>query len=234
METLKPLKNSLLILVAISCCATGRSYAQENKLSKSLPHSENKKSAEFNIIRTIPKRFNMIDTSRMFIVGDVWQKEAKDSAWEKFYSSQFGILGPVLQSDDKQCEIYYDYMPFFVYESPAYDGDSERKNSSHRNFIKRELISRQEGRDDFLLEDYVTVISDKQAKKRFNADSIFIYNIPIDPIEQDGEIYEYYTHMYIARNNRVLISIGWFFTDDGEKRKQHYINKLDKHIWYKD
>ncbi len=102
-----------------------------------------------------------------------------------------------------------------------------------RESLYSELLSITNGQP-FRFEDYVTVVSGKEVGRRFNADSLFLFDFPMaEPLEKDGEIYTHCTRMYLSREGRVVLRFAWFFTDEGVKNKESYIRRLDKHVWYK-
>lgn len=94
-------------------------------------------------------------------------------------------------------------------------------------------ISEFKGQADFRFEDYVTVIGGKMPREYFNADSVFFWNFPIEPTEQEGEIYTECIFMYIWNKEQwVGLTFAWFFTDKGKEQKWSYIDKLKGRVWY--
>ena len=95
----------------------------------------------------------------------------------------------------------------------------------------------------FDFNDYVTIIAGKKPNKMFNADSIFVYDLPnADSVyffdesleKMRKEKYPYCTGIFICKNGRATMDIKLFFTKKGEKKKSHYIEMLSKSIWYDD
>ena len=90
---------------------------------------------------------------------------------------------------------------------------------------------------------YVTIIAGKKPYDMFNADSIFVYDLPnADSVyffDESLEIirkekYPYCTGVFICKNGMATMNIKLFFTKKGEKKKNHYIEMLNKSIWYED
>ena len=89
---------------------------------------------------------------------------------------------------------------------------------------------------DFNPDDYLTVFPQKKAKKWFNADSVFIFDV--SPVKQEivlnGMSYKHCTKMYVSCRDRAFIQFVLFYTDDVEKKKLKYLSQLQKNIWYHD
>jgi hypothetical protein len=80
------------------------------------------------------------------------------------------------------------------------------------------------------LNKYVTIIAGKKAKEMFNADSIFLYDLPFEkPYERK---YTYCTALFISRKDRATLTFKFFLTPKGKKKEEKYINQLSKQILY--
>ena len=181
-------------------------------------------------IRKTPEDFKQVDKDRRgWLICNKWSWSRQNKEWIKDGDGIFTIMNHYpFQSDDRQCGLCYEIS----YGAGPY-ARSLPEWQSPRKYIRYLLTCILDGRSDFRFEDHVTVISNDEAKERFNADSVFILDVPmIDPLY--GEEYEYCTYMFISKVNRRNVSVAWFFTEEGAKRKQYYIDKLDKRIWYKD
>ncbi len=93
----------------------------------------------------------------------------------------------------------------------------------------------------FNFNDFVTIISGKKAKEMFNADSIYMYDLPnadsgyfidesLEKLRQ--EKYPYCTGVFIIKNRRAPMEIKLFFTEKGRMKKNDYIENLSHQIWY--
>ena len=91
--------------------------------------------------------------------------------------------------------------------------------------------------------DYVTTISGKKPRDMFNADSLFVYDLPNadsvyffnDELEKmRKEKYPYCTGLFITKKGRATMEIKFFFTQSGKKKKWEYINMLEEKIWYEE
>lgn len=220
-----------MIVVGI-CLMPVLLQAKMPSVSKPLPDFTSA-CKHIDIVGTIPDNFSLIEENRVWIMGPIWRRNNNDEVWQKDIGLK-GVMGPALQSDDKQCELLINidllpmpteelagtYCPFYPYQL------------HHRNILMYDLMSLLDGKTDYRLEDHVTMFGGSEAKERFNADSVFTYSMPIQPLMQDGEEYKYCTRMYIWKNKGSLIYMAWFFTDEGKKEEQLYIDKLNQHIWY--
>lgn len=80
--------------------------------------------------------------------------------------------------------------------------------------------------------EHITVLTGKEVQSLFNADSVFVYDIPMDrPYE---EKYLHCTGLAISKANRPVMYLKWFFTDEGKKNEQEYLDAIKKTIWYED
>jgi hypothetical protein len=79
---------------------------------------------------------------------------------------------------------------------------------------------------------YVTIIAGKKAREMFNADSVFVYNLPLEN-PYDGK-YPYCTCIFVSKKDRAKLPFKFFLTGAGKKNEQEYIELLSKAIWYND
>lgn len=88
---------------------------------------------------------------------------------------------------------------------------------------------------------YVTCVSGKKAREMFNADSIYIYEIPggdsvyvsDESLEKMRERkYPYCTSVFISKNDRAAMNIKIFLTKKGKKKEDEYIDMLSKQVWF--
>ena|SRR5690606_21177879 len=77
---------------------------------------------------------------------------------------------------------------------------------------------------------YVTTIIGKDVKERFNADTVYIYDIPLE--EPFKNKYTYCTGLVIAKEGRASMNFKFFFTEEGKAAERKYLDYLDKQIWY--
>ena len=155
----------------------------------------------------------------------------KDTPPQKY--SHYSVndwLGPVCQSKDKNCMLMFSADPF--------------AHTNPRNTIEEE-ISNQIGviyetmHCDY--NDCLTLISGEKAQELFNADSVYVYDlpkgsavkiwdIPLDRIRRNK--YPYCSGIYIYKKNRAVMGAKLFFTEEGKKKQNEYIEALSHSIWY--
>ncbi len=163
--------------------------------------------AIFHIKYEIPKDFKDLNTVQ---------------SWKPNKSSPGGTFCYVFESKDKQCRVLYNVFPAYP-ECTCYTRDK----------IYRELKSVLDT-DDFILNDYLHILSVNEAQARFNADSIFFYNVPTVAFNMGAEIFTHCTRMFITKPNKPVLDFVWYFTDEGKKKEKKYLQKISKRIWYND
>jgi hypothetical protein len=77
---------------------------------------------------------------------------------------------------------------------------------------------------------YVTVIAGEKAREMFNADSIFLYDLPLQK-SYEGK-YPYCMGMALNKKDRATMMFKLFFTPEGKEIEDKYINMLSKKVWY--
>ena len=143
---------------------------------------------------------------------------------------------PVIQSLDEHCMVMY-YPSYLLKKhldlGKLISGKEKNRNIQHRNQMNSNLkvIA---GSDVYKFDKYVTIWSQDRSRSIFNADSVFTFNIPVPSKQPYKEIYTKSMAMYITKYDRAYIAIIWFFTKNGYKNRQKYIDAFCKTIWYKD
>ena len=223
---------TVCMLVALVCCIPGYAWAR-----KTMPRKVDKTSDFYHVVRAVPEGFRFVEDGRAITLGDSWSKDHQTGRIWKRDGVKTATLGTVLQSDDKQCEVMYERIfdtQFFVSSAPVetFRGFYYELDLKHRNYMMNVLTARL-GRPDVRFEDYVTVISGREARQRFNADSIFVFEVPIEPLQWDGEVYTHCIHQVLTRKDRAYMGFVWLFTDEGYKRRQEYMDTLEGNVAYK-
>jgi hypothetical protein len=234
-------------------------------------------SKEYGVTIKMPKQFT--DLKRYIVVMKIgyWQADG--------YGAPAFLLGPQLKSKDKDCIIGYGEEPYYTRKWGAVDNEvirswRKRNDEQARSTINGEIkatlgipqyLSEPPSKDtvkrivNFLydttwidLNKYVTIIAGKRAKEMFNADSIFLYDLPMEKLQAIkmnhnqnrpahskknlpdllGKPYEgkytYCTRMFIYKRDRATLNFTFFLTPKGKKKEDEYINQLSKQIWYDD
>ncbi len=76
-------------------------------------------------------------------------------------------------------------------------------------------------------EDQIKLIGQEEARKRFNADSILVYSIPL----KTSENFKYCTSLVVFKKS-VALSILLFLPEQEMKHQNKYLKKLDGTIWF--
>ncbi len=209
--------------------------------TRTFPEYAEQMSEKLGITCTMPRNF--ID-----------QKQFKE--WRIRENRNVGFAyTPVLTSKDKQCVIMYPFYPVHtdrIGDTPVYSAgekkeidnlmikDSTLLKTPHwkvgipRSIIYSEIRAALDIDDRAWIDpnEHITVLAGKEAQSLFNADSVFVYHIPMDrPYE---EKYLHCTGLAISKANRPVMYLKWFFTDEGKKNEQEYLNAINKTIWYED
>ena len=148
--------------------------------------------------------------------------------------------GPILRSEDGECALMYKSYPLFVSEDLSKIVDHNNDNA-HRNLMSNELgtvygycdeIARPLPGKPFPLDEYIEILPQKTARKWFNADSVFVYDLPVDD-PYEGK-YNRCTGVVITKKGRTGFALKLYLTDEGKKNEKRYLQSLRKTIWYRD
>ncbi|WP_455162620.1 hypothetical protein [Tannerella forsythia] len=181
------------------------------------------------------------------------------------------IYGPMFMSPEKDCIIMYLARPMYSSkedierakicflmervgnrDTTTSEPKFEDNNSMYpRAQIMAELrnalglfispVSRNDDTTRVDFDDYVTIISGKRARDMFNADSVYLYDLPhADSVYFFDESlekmrkgkYPYCSGMFTYKRNRATMDVKFFFTEEGKKKQDEYIRLMGKHIWY--
>lgn len=227
---------------------------------RNLPEYIEYLSKEFGIICNIPEELKNLD--KYYVPWKV--REEKDKHTGSMY-------GPVFQFKNKDCILMYPARPHYVSKEDAelfkktamieriLNNDTSTsaplvlpKRTYPRSQISAEIETAlglyyrrgHPSNNDSVkidLNDYITIISGKKAHEMFNADSVYIYDIPgADSVYFfDGSLekmrkrkYPYCTGVFISKDGRATMYFKFFFTERSKKKEEEYISLLDKQVWY--
>ncbi len=217
-------------------------------------------SKAFGVDCSIPE--SLKDLDKYYVFWKVREDKEKHTG---------NLYGPIFQFRGKSCILMYPAMPHYFSEADVESAKKfvliERilnrdtsttepivatNRNNPRGKISAEIktalglyysfshrLNNNSTRFDF--NDYVTIISGKKAREMFNADSIYIYEIPgadsvyffdksLEKIRQSK--YPYCTGVFISKDGRAEMSFKLFFSKKGKKNEEKYINMLNKQVWY--
>ena len=149
--------------------------------------------------------------------------------------------GPVLRSEDEECVLMYKSYPLFISENLHKSIGGISNDQAHRNLISSELgtvhgycdeLGRLLSGKTFPFDEYVSAFPEEQAREWFNADSVFVYDLPVD--DPYRGIYNHCTGVVITKKGRTGFALKLYFTDEGKKNEKRYMQSLRKAIWYRD
>ena len=256
------MSNKLIFLVVLSFSWNLFAQAQDFGYEKNLAAYSNYLSKEYGIDWKVPERFT--DLEKYFVpwkVREDSQKYIGNAYGPMFLSNNKDcmVMYPMEPHyiSEKDAEIAKKTIKInralgdTVYEGPI---DSIKRNLA-RGQISGEIetalglyyglgvYSSDTAAAQFDFNDYVTIIAGKKPREMFNADSIFVYDLQnADSVyfldssleKMRKEKYPYCTGVFIHKNDRATMDIKFFFTEEGKKKKNEYIKRLSKHIWYDD
>lgn len=235
---MKPLKASLIIIIAVF---SFKLMGQENLwYEKNFDAYAVYMADNFGIQYHIPEKFNDLD--KYYVMWKVRKDPAKHAGF---------MYGSILMSKNKDCIVAYPSQ-LFNYS----DKEKKRLGISKSNFPRNQVsgylktalglyysygnpLNNDTAKFDF--NDYVTTIAGKKARELFNADSIYIYDLPnpdsvcfydasLERLRK--ERYPHCTGILISKANRASIDLKLFFTDKGKENMDEHLNMLEKQIWY--
>ena len=252
---------SKLTLVIVAFSFSLSLFAQEKLFyQRNLPDYTEYLSKEYGIICGIPERFT--DLHKYYVIWKVREEKDKHTG---------GLYGPVFQSRDKGCLLIYTALPHYVSEEAAevfkttamieriLNNDTSTSApivSPYRSFPRGQISAEiktalglyyrpghpsNNNSVKFDLNDYVTIIAGDKPREMFNADSIFIYDLPSADYVYfpDSSLekmrkrkYPYCTGVFISKDGRATMYFKFFFTKRSKKKEEKYINMLDKQVWY--
>jgi hypothetical protein len=248
-----------LVIVAFSC--SWHLFAQENLwYQRNLSAYTEYLSKEFGIECTIPEKLTNLD--KYYVGWKVREEKEKHTA---------GLYGPIFQSRSKGCILMYSALPLYISEENAElykrialmervlnrdTSTSEPVVSPNGAFPRGQIsaeiktalglyysyahpLNNDSAKFDF--NDYVTILAGEKAREMFNADSIYIYEIPgADSVyffdksleKTRKSKYPYCTGVFISKDDRATMYFKLFFTKRAKNKEEKYINMLNKQIWY--
>lgn len=181
----------------------------------------------------------LIDLDEYFVVQRVIREDSHVGS----------IYGPVLQTPDGNCIVQYpalawplrfdkeekvydfSYRPQMIREIkaaldfPDYAARTRKSTDSVSMIVTPEPDT---SKIDF--DTYVTTIIGKEARERFNADTIYIHDLPLQKPYKDK--YTYCTGLVVAKEGRPSMNFKFYFTEEGKAEETKYLDYLDKQIWY--
>ena len=250
-----------LTLIIVAFSFSWNLFGQENLwYQKNLPAYIEYLSKDFGIICNIPEGLKNLD--KYYVGWKVREEKEKHIA---------GLYGPIFQSRNKGCILMYSAFPFYISEGnvellkrqvlmervlnrdtstsepvvspngafPRGQISAEIKTALGLYYSYAHPLNNNSTRFDF--NDYVTIIAGEKAREMFNADTIYIYDIPSadsvyffdKSLEKTRKSkYPYCTGVFISKDDRATMHFKLFFTKRAKKKEEKYINMLDKQIWY--
>lgn len=199
---------------------------------------------EFGIICRLPELFTVLEDKEPW-----WIRRDR-------YPNLGMIYGPVLRSLDEDCIVMCPSVPMYISESAiALSKIMEKVDREVYNHVSngslgaganenlpRRQISREmtaalglhDTRQDttFVFGDYVTTFAGNLAREMFNADTVYVYEIPLEAAYRTD--YIYCTAIAIAKYDRATLFFKLFFTEEGKKREPEYIKQLSGSFWYEE
>ena len=169
----------------------------------------------YDIVCKKPKGFIDLKTSLNWWLGGV--------------NSGVGFMyDPVFQSKNGDCLIMYPAIGLWLTLEPPVREQLAYEINATLGLMGDVGRQFQELEIDF--EKYVTIRVD-DARQCFNADTIFIVQLPIK--KPYKEKYNYCTSVCLYKKDRPILLFKFLFTEEGKRHEHEYLNRLCKRIWYR-
>lgn len=253
------LRKLTLVIVTISF-SLNLSAQEKQFYQRNLPDYAEYISKKYGITCGHPERFTDLD--KYYVMWKVREEKDKHTG---------GLYGPVFQSRDKGCLLIYTALPHYVSNEDAelfkttamIEHIVNKKTSTSesivppiRNFPRGQISAEiktalglyhrpgHPSNNDSVnidLKDYVTILAGEKPREMFNADTIYIYDIPsADSVyfldnsleKMRKRKYPYCTGVFISKDGRASMYFKFFFTKRSKNREEKYINMLNKQVWY--
>jgi hypothetical protein len=247
------MKSDKLIFIIVAIIAFSFPWELFAQVQKNFPYKKNTPayihylSKKYGITIKIPQNF--IDLHKYYIGGEIRKKSKMRVGY---------LYGPFFQTKNKACIVMYPALPIYVSEKDKEKGKKTVKINRALNgdtstvmpmfstykFTRGQITS--EIKDNtglyaysgkpvsdsvhFHFNDHVTIIAGKKAKALFNADTLYIYDLPLQ--KPYHKKYTYRTGLVLFKKDRASMFFMLFFTPKGKKEEQKYIHRLSKNVWY--
>lgn len=138
----------------------------------------------------------------------------------------------MFQSKDSNCMILY--SPVLLFSQAPFNLFSASDQ------VRRELAAAlgMENKKGYLkntlgidYDKYMTIWVREEARRSFNADSVFIVELPLKNAYRDK--YNYCTGIYVSKKDRPDLFFKCFFTEEGKQQEQKYLKPLYKKVRYR-
>ncbi len=235
-----------VILLTVFASLNCLSFSQVE--SRKFREYKNYLEEEYDIRCNRPKKFRDLD------YVELWKFRPKPPC------AGF-VFNPIMQSKDNECLLLYPMIIPQFSEFNRYVSSVARAigNSMFKNKEKEENISEltideisrrntinqlrsamghldKYGRpipDSIIsFNEHVHVYSEIEAREKYNADSFYLYEIPMYEAYKDK--YSYCTGMVIVKEDHTFLQFLWLFTEEGKKKEKEYIEALSNKIWFND
>lgn len=206
--------------------------------------------SEFGI--TCKENEGFIDLNEYFVLHKI--SENKDS------HAGF-IYGPIFQSKDEHCLVMYPgLLTYISKEQQEMDKraamitrklnndttTAEPKVGNNDTYSRSQVTGELKaaiglfdyyGRPfhdsvSFDFNEHVTIIAGRHTREMFNADTMYIYDLPMKSPYQKQ--YTHRTGLVLSRKDRATMAFKLFFTEEGKKREEEYIMLLSGKVWYEE
>lgn len=230
----------LLFVILANVC-----FAQDKVVSSTHNH-------EFDSLMALVKpKYKWMGTDGRMVADDMRleyrrpKRFREDGTTERFKNyprleETFSNQGPQLLSYDGQVISFLEFAPIFTKE---FEKTVNQLFPQHT----RELVDKQHrwqmrGRlkqyyGESICEswaDSITVFSTEEARRKFNADSAFIFSLYLRPADYYKGNFKYMKALLIQKKGRGYACIYSFYTDKAKAKFNKYWRKIEKTLRYKD
>ncbi|MBQ4483948.1 MAG: hypothetical protein II934_02950 [Prevotella sp.] len=171
-----------------------------------------------------PKRFGQIGITECF---DNYPK----------LKSTFTCMGNQLHSNDEQFISFMNFVYFAEYHRKLYYLSHKRKETVDEQPYWQRLGILRDYYGDEIGEswvDSVTVYSTEEARKKWNADSAFIFNLHLRPEDYYKKDFKHVKILMIQKKGQGYAYITSFYTDKAKEKFDKYWRRIEKTLRFEE
>ena len=219
------------LLAILFLAGSGYTRGQGTDVPAAVRHALDSIAERYHLTRTAPAGFRWLTDHEFIPTGSSWTVDPETAQGVKKEGARAGVLGTLFQSADRNCALVYEDIYDFQFYAPDLAA-FRRHQPQYRTHMSHLLASRL-NRTDFRLEDYVTSLSPKIARRTFRADSVLFLELPIEPITRDSATYTHCIYQVLVRKEHAYMGFAWFLTPEGYGRRTEYMQALEGAIRYR-
>ena len=149
----------------------------------------------------------------------------------------FSCIGHRLHSEDGQFLSFLSFVYFYEYHRNLYYLSHKRKETVDEQpyWQRLGILTDYYGDDiDDSWRDSITVYSTEEARKKWNADSAFVFNLHLRPEDYYKKDFKHVKILLIQKKGQGYAYITSFYTDKAKEKFDKYWRRIKKTLRYED